>query len=298
MGELVALESMLADVHILHESDVYRILDFRCHCNICSLTDVEYNNNLCISFVRKGFFEYRTFRRKDEVHIGRILISKPEFEHVTRHIDNQPDINTVFEFKKSFFHKVRTEYSGDATWFFQNKDVHAILLACPIEADYLHHQVMAAIQGKRVDRLYIDDMVMQMMNSILLLLGKANDLPVVSDRLKRNHLQTIEKAKEYILDNFVEDISLNELAEHCYVSPFHFSRIFKSILNVSPHQYLLATRLNHARILLSTTDRPVNDIGFESGFNSLEHFVTAYKQQFQLTPTQQRSQATPRMLRM
>jgi len=279
---------MLADVHILHESDVYRILDFRCHCNICSLTDVEYNDTLCISFVRKGFFEYRTFRRNDEVHIGRILITKPGIEHVTRHIDNQPDISTVFEFKKSFFERLKSEYDAHASWFLQNKDMHAILLACPIDADYLHFQVMDAIQRKRVDRLYIDDMVMQMVNSILLLLGNATDLPVVPDRVKRNHLHTIEKAKEYMLNNLVQDISLNELAEYCYVSPFHFSRLFKSILNVSPHQYLLSARLNHARILLSSTDKSVNDIGFESGFNSLEHFVTAYKQQYQLTPSQQR----------
>src|SRR5580765_2966833 len=121
---------MLADVHILHTSDVYRVLDFRCHCTICSLTDVEYNNNLCISFTRKGFFEYRTFRRKDEVHVGRILISKPGFEHTTRHIDDQPDITSVFEFKQSFFERLKSEYPSHASWFLKNNDMHAIMLSC------------------------------------------------------------------------------------------------------------------------------------------------------------------------
>ena len=280
---------MLADVHILHESDVYRILDFRCHCNICSITDTEYNNNLCVSFIRKGFFEYRTFKRNDEVHIGRILISKPGFEHVTRHIDNQPDITTVFEFKRSFFERLKREYFPEAGWFMHSNDMHALLLACPVEADYLHHLIVQLLQKRKVDRLQIDELVMQLLNKVLHVLANATEVTAVPEKLKQHHLGTIERAKEYMMNNFHENVSLNELAEHCFVSPFHFSRIFKSIMNLSPHQYLLSTRLHHARILLTTTDKPVNDIAFESGFNSLEHFVTAYKQVFRLTPSQHRS---------
>jgi transcriptional regulator GlxA family with amidase domain len=159
-----------------------------------------------------------------------------------------------------------------------------------MEAEYLHHHILQLLQKRRVDSLQIDELVMQLLNKILLTLGNVTELPVLPEKLKQNHLVTIERAKEYMLNNFSENISLNELAEHCFVSPFHFSRIFKTVLNVSPHQFLLSTRLNHAKILLTTTDKPVNDIGFESGFNSLEHFVTAYKQQFKLSPSQHRNQ--------
>src|SRR5438874_10609654 len=121
---------MLADIHILHESDVYRILDFRCHCTICSLTEKEYNKSFCFSFIRKGFFEYRTFRRRDEVHVGRILLTKPGYEHTTRHIDNQPDLVTVFEFKNWFFERLKDEFYPSANWFLANNDIHAMMLAC------------------------------------------------------------------------------------------------------------------------------------------------------------------------
>jgi AraC family transcriptional regulator len=46
-------------------------------------------------------------------------------------------------------------------------------------------------------------------------------------------------------------------------------------MNMSPHQYLLGIRLQHAKILLTTSAKPVGDIAFECGFNSLEHFATA-----------------------
>src|SRR5215831_16841426 len=101
---------MHADVDILHKSDFYTIADYKCHCDICSVSEPEYNESLCLSFIRKGFFEYQTFRRKDEMHAGRILISKPGYEHVTGHIDGQPDISTVIEFTADFFSEITDQY--------------------------------------------------------------------------------------------------------------------------------------------------------------------------------------------
>jgi len=217
-------------------------------------------------------------------------MTKPGCEHTTRHIDNQPDIVTLFEFKGSFFQRLREEYSRPANWFLNNDDIHAMMLSCSVEAEYVFNHIVQLIQGNRVDRLRVDEEVLRLLDIILSRIGNVTDVPVLPDRLKQNHLVTIERAKEYMFNNFNEDISLNELAEYCYVSPFHFSRIFKAVMNTSPHQYLLSLRLQHARFLLTTTSRPVNDIGFESGFNSAEHFVTAYKQSFHVTPSQHRMQ--------
>jgi AraC-like DNA-binding protein len=112
----------------------------------------------------------------------------------------------------------------------------------------------------------------------------------ISDSLKKFHLATVETARAYILENFGRDISLSQLSQHCLVSPFHFSRIFKSIMNIPPHQYLAAVRLNHAKVLLTTTDMSVFDIAFACNFSSTEHFSTAYKKHFKINPAAQRKQ--------
>ena len=114
---------LLADIHILHRSDFYRINDFRCHCDFCSLSEPEYNSSFYINFIRKGFFEYRTFRREDELHVGRMLITKPGYEHVTRHIDDQPDMTTGFEFRIDFFRLLQDRYATQAGWFLNNNDI-------------------------------------------------------------------------------------------------------------------------------------------------------------------------------
>jgi len=280
---------MIADIHILHQSDFYSISDFKCHCDICSISEPEQNRSLCISFIREGFFEYQTFRRKDEVHVGRVLISKPGYEHITGHIDGQPDITTVFEFTPDFFKKIQEQYK-DAAWFLKNNDIHSLLLQSNPELDYLHNSIWKKIAKKTAGTLQIDEMVMELLEKVITVLTNSKPLPSIANSLKQFHLGTVEKAKSYIFENFNQNILLQQLAQHCLVSPFHFSRIFKSIMNVSPHQYLTEIRLNHAKVLLTTTGQSITYIAFACGFNSLEHFATVYRQRFRVNPSAHRQQ--------
>jgi AraC-like DNA-binding protein len=279
---------MLADIHTLHRSDFYQIKDFKCHCDICSVSQPEYNKSLCVSFIRKGFFGYHTFRRREEVHAGRVLISKPGYEHIATHIDNQPDITTVFEFTEEFFKKIQHQYT-QAGWFLKNNDIHSLLLQSTPELDYLHNRITKKVTNEKASNLQIDEMVIDLLERVLNILTNSKEVSVIADSLKQFHLATVENARAYILENFTQNISLQQLATHCLVSPFHFSRIFKAIMNVSPHQYLTEVRLNHAKVLLSTTDQTITDIAFTCGFNSIEHFATAYRYRFHTSPSKFRS---------
>ncbi|MCW3119292.1 MAG: transcriptional regulator, AraC family, partial [Chitinophagaceae bacterium] len=140
------------------------------------------------------------------------------------------------------------------------------------------------------DTLELDERIMVLLEKVIRLLSNFSQPGNIAENLKKFHLVTVESARDYMLSHFQKNISLQQLAQHCHVSAFHFSRIFKSIQHVSPHQFLCAVRLNHAKILLETTELPVGDMAFECGFNSLEHFVTAYKKNFNMSPTAYRGQ--------
>ena len=277
---------LLADIHTLHVSEKYRILDFRCRCVNCSLSEPEYNNSFAITFVKTGYFEYRVFRNNLESHTGKVLISKPGFEHVTFHTNNQPDTSTTFEFKSEFADELKSHYPASLSWFLQNNDVHSILLKCTPEVDYLHHRILQSLISGTSSRLQIDEWVMDLVDELMRGVAKISNEDPIQDSLKKYHLPTIENAKEYILQHFHENISLQQLADHCLVSPFHFSRIFKTITSISPHQYLSAIRLNHAKSLLNTTSLSIGEISFDCGFNSIEHFATSYRQRYGMSPSE------------
>lgn len=276
----------LADIHILHSSDVYRVIDFKCHCEVCSVTGPEYNDSFTLSFIRRGFFEYRSFKREDEVHAGRILLSKPGYEHTTRHIDNQPDTVTIFDFTRSFYEETIVEqYGSRLPWILQNKDLHSLMVNSTPELEYLHRRIFEKISAGSCHALEIDEMVFRLLEKLMELLGMAQTPANVPDRLKQLHLNTAEKARDYLLTRFREPVSLQQLAAHCLVSPFHFSRIFKAITGESPHQYLNAVRLTHAKLMLEETYASVSAIAYDCGFNSPEHFVTAFRKMYGIRPS-------------
>jgi AraC family transcriptional regulator len=275
-----------AKIEILHSSDFYQIRNFKCNCTKCNTSGKEYTSAFGMCFVRSGYFEQNVFRKAHEAYTGRVLIAKPGIEHVTRHIDNQPDICTVFHFKDSFYERVQDQYNKEISWFIKNADIHSVLIQTSPEIDYLHHCILEKLFVYPSDNLLIDDLVIRMVNSIMNVMGNIPKPSVISESMKKYHLTTVEKAKFFILKHFEKNISLQQLADHCCLSLFHFSRIFKSIAGISPHQYLLQIRLQHAGILLQSTELQISQIGYQCGFNSLEHFTTTYRQRFRKSPSE------------
>jgi len=273
------------EILLLHKSDFYQISNYKCNCTKCHTSGVELTTQFNFCFVRSGFFEHRTFRRELEVHIGRVMISKPGYERVIGHIDNQPDVCSVFYFTDRFYKTLQEHYQHEAGWLFRNNDLHAVVINCPPYLDYLHHMILQQPSAICFDTMLMDELVLQLVDKVMRVLSNEPVISTLPKGLKRFHLTTIESAKDYLIKNFHKKISLGDVAEHCCVSLFHFSRIFKSIMKITPYQYLTALRLQHASVLLEASSEPINQIALQCGFASLEHFDNAYRQRFGRTPS-------------
>lgn len=274
------------EISDLHKSDFYRIRDFKCNCTRCGTSDLEYNATFCICFVRSGYFQYRILDNKFDTHVGRVLVSKPDFEHATYHIDNQPDICTVFEFNARFYDSMKEVYGNENSWFFNNANIKSLLLQTHPGIEYYHRQILNALLHNKPDALLVDEIVVKLVDAIIRCMGNVGMPQPLPESIRKYHLRTVEKATQYILNHFQGDISLQQLADYCCVSVFHFSRIFKAVTQQSPYQYLTAIRMTHARMLLETTPLQVKQIAGQSGFKSLEQFSASYHRYFAISPSQ------------
>lgn len=84
---------------------------------------------------------------------------------------------------------------------------------------------------------------------------------------------------EYVHEHLSQELSLTALAEQVNLSAYHFARIFKNSLRLSPHQYVLRNRVERAKQLIanSATTR-LTDIGLQVGFYDQAHFAKSFKQ--------------------
>ena len=282
---------MDANIYTLFESDFYRILDFKCLCTECRTSKPEYSESFCISFVRKGNFLFNVFRHSLDSYNGCVLVTKPGYERTVTHTHTIPDECTILDFKSSFFLDLLEQYKN--VKFLHDNDLHSTLIKTNAETEFLHFQILELILTKSGSKLQIDNLVMEVVHTVLHHVTNYNPDQTLSMRLKKNHLLTIEKAKEFITRNFANDISLVDIADYCNVSPFHFSRIFKTFTTITPHQFLLSVRLKNSELLLKETSLPVADVAFSSGFNSIEHFTAAFRQKYKSPPARFRVAKEP-----
>ena len=90
---------------------------------------------------------------------------------------------------------------------------------------------------------------------------------------------------EYVSAHYAEPLSLDQLAREACVSRFHFGRLFKERVGVTPHHYLVRIRLDAAASLLSDTDISVLEIALTCGYGSAAHFTAAFQKRFSQPPS-------------
>lgn len=96
--------------------------------------------------------------------------------------------------------------------------------------------------------------------------------------------QRIVQAKLYIDNNFADKIDLDNISDEAYFSKFHFIRLFKKVYGKTPHQYLTFVRIEKATLLLRT-GKPVSQVCYAVGFESLSSFGSLFKRIVGSTPS-------------
>lgn len=124
-------------------------------------------------------------------------------------------------------------------------------------------------------------------NYITLLIDKI--LMEENKSIKRNYnirddnIYLIEKVKEYINDNWKEDISLNDLSKAVNMSKFHLSRVFKKVVGLSPYDYYLQLKIKKVQNLLECNHN-IAEIVYETGFYDQSHLNKYFKKFVGISP--------------
>jgi len=103
------------------------------------------------------------------------------------------------------------------------------------------------------------------------------------------HKDTIYKAVDYIKRNYIEQITLEEVANHVYLNPSYFSKIFKSEMNCTFVAYVNKVRINASKSLLLNNTIPLSDISTLVGFDDQSYFTKVFKKEVGITPGKYRA---------
>lgn len=100
----------------------------------------------------------------------------------------------------------------------------------------------------------------------------------------------IEEIFDFSFKNYLHVVSLSQVAEVANMSIPTFSRFFKKNVKKTYFDFLQELRIGHACQLLTSTNKTVLEICYESGFNSWAHFSKKFKELKQVTPSRYRNE--------
>ncbi|MFO0752019.1 MAG: helix-turn-helix domain-containing protein [Thermodesulfovibrionales bacterium] len=101
--------------------------------------------------------------------------------------------------------------------------------------------------------------------------------------------RSIQHVVRYIQNNLSTELRLSGLAREAHLSKYHFCRVFKRHVGVSPRRFIITMRIEKAKELLVREEMNVSLAAMEAGFNDLSNFIKEFKKCTGFTPTAYRS---------
>ncbi|MGK0607194.1 helix-turn-helix domain-containing protein [Enterococcus gilvus] len=105
---------------------------------------------------------------------------------------------------------------------------------------------------------------------------------------KENSISRIDSIKQYIEENYQNDLSLAEIALHESFSYSYLSKYFKENMGITFKKYLTQTRLKHAVNDLISTNTPIVEVGMNNGFWNPKTFSKSFKELYNFSPSEYR----------
>jgi AraC family transcriptional regulator len=253
------------------------VVDYRCDAGPADKPFVELHDGFSVSYVRRGSFGYLVRGESFELVAGATLVGHPGDEFICTH-DHHVCGDECLSFRVT---PALVETIGGRTELWRTGAVPPLP-----ELMVLGELAQAAAEGKSA--VGLDEAA---------ILFTARFVDIVSGRRRKaRELRAVDRRRAVEAALWMDaqshqPIDLECAAREAGLSSFHFLRVFADVLGVTPHQYLVRSRLRHAARLLADSARSITDVAFDVGFADLSNFVNTFHRAAAVSPRRFRQAA-------
>ncbi|QOG22878.1 MULTISPECIES: helix-turn-helix transcriptional regulator [Bradyrhizobium] len=246
------------------------VSEFRCDAGPDDTPFAECRTGHSIGYVRSGSFGCHCRAGFFELVAGSMLVGAPGEEYTCTHEHVSGDVCLGFSFSEDLVDAL-------GGW----REVWQVGATPPLpELMVLGELAQTAADGN--SDLGLDEIGQILAGRFVeIVSGKARKQATPTARDRRRAVE----AALWIDDNSHTEVDLEQTAKQAGLSPFHFLRLFSAVLGVTPHQYLVRSRLRHAARRLTEDDIAVTDIAYDVGFGDLSNFVRTFHRAAGVSPT-------------
>jgi AraC family transcriptional regulator len=263
----------------LVRGEAVSVVDFVCSAGPADKSYVEMHDSYRIAYVRKGSFGCRAQGRAFELVAGSLLVGRPGREYMCTH-----------EHHGAGDECLSVQLSAELGESLARRPAWETVCVAPVpQLMVLGELAQAAAEGRSdvgVDEAGL--LLASKFSEIASLPSARKSFPSKATALDRR--RAVEAAL-WLDAHSAEPVALEDAARQAGLSPFHFLRLFAKVLGVTPHQYVVRSRLRHAARLLADEARSITDIALDVGFADLSNFVRTFRRAAGVSPRTFRSAA-------
>ncbi|SIT43091.1 DNA-binding domain-containing protein, AraC-type [Paraburkholderia ribeironis] len=284
---------------VLAQGAGWQVSDRLCTLGPCDQPFEEQHTGVCIAMVVAGSFDYRAAPGRELLTPGALLLGNPGECFECGHRHGVGDRCIAFHYAPGYFERLAADAGvGSGRLNFPRARVASQRAFSPLIARACADaSVIAGIDARvntgtdaRVnpgtdadaacDAVW-DELAVELAAATLRAAGVATRAaaPVSATANAR-----VAQIVRLIDDTPGEPHTLTSLAAAANLSEFYFLRTFQRVTGVTPHQYLLRTRLRAAALRLQDGGAKIVDIAFDCGFNDLSNFNHAFRAEFAVSP--------------
>jgi AraC-like DNA-binding protein len=262
--------------HVVARGNRWSVKDVLCTSGPDDRVFEEEHSSVSIALVVSGTFQYRATRDTELMTAGALLLGNERQCFECGHEHGSGDRCVSFHYERDYFEEVAAEacVAKDQRRFRRGRGIPAC------ESASLFARATAAIAGAA--DVSWEEMSLKAV-PIALQISGANVTPAQPPKTKT--VTRIAESVRRIEREPGAPYSLQALASDAGLSEFRFLRAFRQVTGVTPHQFVLRTRLREAGCRLLVGDAKVIDVALSSGFGDLSNFNHAFRAELGATPT-------------
>jgi AraC family transcriptional regulator len=254
----------------LFSSASISVYDYRCSFGPHDRPFVEVHPKFSLGYVRTGSFGCRALGESHTLVAGALMVGRPGDEYMCTH-DHHDHRDECLAFKLS---------AEAVDWLGADEAIWRRVRMPPLPELVVLGELAQAVADGRSE-VGLDEVGMLLAGRFANAVSKQSRKPSpVSPRDRRRAVE----AALWIDAHSSEPIRLERVARHAGLSPYHFLRLFAKVLGVTPHQYLVRSRLRQAARLLADESLPVTGIALDVGFADLSNFVRTFRRAAGVSP--------------
>ena len=272
---------MTIDVQTLAAGPGWCVRDVVCTAGPRDRPFEEFHASVCLAAVTQGTFRYRSAQGAALLAPGAVLLGNHGHCFECGHEHGIGDRCVSVHFAPEQWEEIVAAVPGARTATFSVPRLPPLPTLEPLIA-----ALVAACHDR--DTAELEELALELAGAGVAALRGAAGAP--SARVERRISDAIRRIERDAQDAVSARSSLAALAREAAMSRYHFLRVFRQVVGMTPHQYVLRMRMHRAAVRLRCSDETVSTIAFDAGFNDLSTFNRRFRRIMGASPTAFRTQ--------